>query len=435
MMKKLIFLVSIITLCSLTVSADEATYESGIFKYIIQKNGIRITSCMDYNSETIEIPSEIDGLPVVSVGGFSGNSRKVKNVIVPEGVTEIVEMAFYYCNTLEKISLPTTLTTIGKSAFYNCDSLTELHIPENVSSLGEEGSFRNCFNLPAITVDEKNQWFSSLDGVLYSKDKSILYMYPAGKKDETFIIPEGVLKLNNYCFYSCDLETITIPENLQSIGINIFCYCDNLKRINFKGSNEEWANIKVADNNDFSKFEINCDEIVSDKYIITYHTNGSKEYIKSTVSPIGQSTNITHIKPTYNNNSLFLGWATTIDSTTPVYYPGDVYTKNENISLYAIYTYAELGGWVNISGGGGNSGGNGGSGTNTTTGFTVDLHNCPLGSKIIVAKYLDDKFVTCEIRDYTGKQELYIINTNFNKARIFVWENLNINGLEIIKLC
>lgn len=232
-MKKIFILtILILTLYGITAHADTTTYESGIFEYVIQENGIRITSCTDYNSETIEIPSEIDGLPVVSVGGFTGNSRKVKNVIVPEGVTEIVEMAFYYCDTLEKITLPSTLTSIGRSAFYNCDSLTELHIPQNVCSLGEEGSFRNCFSLPAITVDEENKWFSSLEGVLYNKDKTTLILYPAGKRNESFYVPDSVIRINNSAFYNCDyLRELFFSDSVVEIGEGAVFYCDNISSI------------------------------------------------------------------------------------------------------------------------------------------------------------------------------------------------------------
>lgn len=232
MIKKIIFAIVCITLCSLTAYADDVTYENDVYEYVIRENGIKITRCKDTKSELIVIPSEINGIPVVSVGGFGGNTRNVKNIIIPEGVIEITDMAFYYCDTLEKVSLPSTLTKIGKSAFYNCDSLTELHIPQNVCSLGEEGSFRNCFSLPAITVDEDNKWFSSLDGVLYNKDKTNLILYPAGKQDEKYTVPNNVKIISGHAFYNCDyLKELVFSDSIETIGEAAVFYCDNITSI------------------------------------------------------------------------------------------------------------------------------------------------------------------------------------------------------------
>jgi len=229
--KVYILFVFLMTLLIQSVYA-ETTYETEKFEYIITNGEITITSCLDYESEIIEVPKEINGKPVVAVGGFTGNLRKVKEVILPEGVIEISDMGFYYCDSLETITLPSSLEKIGRSAFYNCEKLTNIHIPENVSIIGDEGSFRNCFSLNTLTVADGNTNFSSLDNVLYNYDKTSLILYPAGKEDIKFTIPSSVKEIKNYAFYNCDnLTKILLPENLEIIGDSAIFYCDGLETI------------------------------------------------------------------------------------------------------------------------------------------------------------------------------------------------------------
>jgi uncharacterized membrane protein len=75
----------------------------------------------------------------------------LESVTIPEGITELVGSTFGYCIKLSEINLPSTLETIGDYAFYCCASLTEVVIPDNVTSIGNYAFFY-CQNLKKVTV-------------------------------------------------------------------------------------------------------------------------------------------------------------------------------------------------------------------------------------------------------------------------------------------
>ena len=102
------------------------------FKYIVTDKGVKIKEYIGKDKEVV-IPSEIDGMPVTSIGGCSFSSNKfVESVTIPDSVTEIGSWAFSGCTALASITLPDCLTEIGGWAFRNCTKLTTVTIPHNV---------------------------------------------------------------------------------------------------------------------------------------------------------------------------------------------------------------------------------------------------------------------------------------------------------------
>lgn len=68
-----------------------------------------------------------------------------------EGVTNIRNVAFNSCTSLESVEIPNSVTSIGNRAFYSCSSLASVEIPNSVTSIGAE-AFRSCSSLASITV-------------------------------------------------------------------------------------------------------------------------------------------------------------------------------------------------------------------------------------------------------------------------------------------
>ena len=138
----------------------------------------------------------------------------LSEIELPESLTVIGGYAFGWCYNLKEIKLPSTLVTIGYGAFYDCSDLTEIFIPASVESISSE-AFRDCSNLVKITVDEENGYYSNdADGVLFNKDKTTLLLYPLGKKDTEYTVPDGVTTIGSYAFgNSSRLGKITFPES------------------------------------------------------------------------------------------------------------------------------------------------------------------------------------------------------------------------------
>ena len=197
-------------------------------------------------SGDVVIPEEIDGVPV----------------------TEIQKNAFKEQANITSVSIPSTVEKIGEEAFNTVSNDRESYIPgESFSALTE------------ITVAPDNQYYTSLDGCLYTKDLSELIQYPAGR-DGSYTAPENLSSIHSHAFdwslvSSADFSTavnlgeipdyglyrtvylkdiklpssitrigvsafqnsgitaIAIPENTVSVGAYAFSYCISLQDIAF----------------------------------------------------------------------------------------------------------------------------------------------------------------------------------------------------------
>ena len=155
----------------------------------------------------------------------------VNSIIVEEGVTSIGEEAFSSCTNLEQVTLSSTVKSIGYFAFYDCPMLKSITIPAGVESIAN-CAFSDCSSLTEIIVDENNEQYVSVDGVLFSKDMTTLVAYPAGIKAEAYEIPSSVIDISAKAFAGCEnLKDITIPDGVENIGWSAFSRCMNLKSI------------------------------------------------------------------------------------------------------------------------------------------------------------------------------------------------------------
>lgn len=128
-----------------------------------------------------------------------------KDIIIPEGVEEIDHLSF------------------------DTRDIQRITVPKSFKEL--EFFRRNRFNdLEEINVDEEHPDYSSIDGVVYNKDKTELVMYPAGAKRSEFTVPETVLDIRAEAFYeNKHLKAIDL-RNTKHIGSDAF-YCSSLERV------------------------------------------------------------------------------------------------------------------------------------------------------------------------------------------------------------
>lgn len=165
----------------------------------------------------------------------NGNART--SYTIPNGVTTIAERGFQYSNNLESISFPDSVTVLGEYAFCYCEALKSVNIPSGVTNMGEWPAFDNCTTLESINVDPENTYFSSVDGVLFNKDKTKLITYPDGNSKTSYVIPNGVTEIGEYAFTpSKVLESITIPDSVKTISAFAFEGCEALKSIQLPNS-------------------------------------------------------------------------------------------------------------------------------------------------------------------------------------------------------
>lgn len=165
----------------------------------------------------LEDISIIDGLTSIGEHAFMF-CEAMRSIDIPGSATHIGNYAFSYCTSLSSISLPTSVELVGDAAFYGCDDLSSVEILGAKTVLGL-GTFAKCAALTKIEVTNKNDLYTSLDGVLYSKDGKTLIQYPVGKNTSAYVVPDKVTHIESFAFAgNTSLETIEIPSGIVSVG-------------------------------------------------------------------------------------------------------------------------------------------------------------------------------------------------------------------------
>ena len=204
----------------------------------------------------LSIPSSVESIGECSIYKCTA----LKELTIPEGVRSIERAAFCGCSGLgvtAPLTLPGTLTTLGNSAFAECTGLKSLAIPASVTEIGERLT-RGSTALEQILVETGSRSFVGLDGVLLSRDLTILYDYPAQKKDTSYQVPQGVKRICDYAFayhpylqeiqlpdgleeigkvtfYETKLRNVTFPDGIRELGEASFMHCASLRTITFLG--------------------------------------------------------------------------------------------------------------------------------------------------------------------------------------------------------
>ena len=166
----------------------------------------------DVDGLTYEILSESDRTVEVHDGSNASGELSIPETVSYNGVNY-------------------TVTTIGESAFESCSSLTTVTIPNSVTTISK-GAFINCDRLIMINVDSKNNYYKSIDGVLFNSDATTLIQYPKGNSRTFYTIPNSVISICGDAFFLCNnLVTVTIPNSVTSIGDFAFSSCSGLTTV------------------------------------------------------------------------------------------------------------------------------------------------------------------------------------------------------------
>lgn len=215
------------------------------------------------NLTTLVIPDSVETIEMAAFHGCSNIknifSTKLSNFLFENGrlyslpkydrsqneKEDITTKVFYpdidYC-------IPEDMTTIPDSILFYPDGSVFRHGDEYVNQ-EKYGNVRNIVihknvttlsgsqffpfkNLLLFTVDVENPFFKCVDGVLFSKDGTVLYKYPNGLNTTTYRVPDGVKIIGESAFCNNQkLEEIILPKTVTELGDDSFAFCGNMKKL------------------------------------------------------------------------------------------------------------------------------------------------------------------------------------------------------------
>lgn len=226
--KSCLMLKSITVPKEITVIGDSAFCISGLTSVTFAENSqLQIISDFAFSRTqltAIEFPKSLQ---------YIGNSvfawcSALSSVTWKDGseCKEIGYWAFQYNTSLKAITFPDSLTTIGEQSFY-ASGLEDVTLGASFVTVGD-GAFSACAGLQNIYVDEANANYTDIDGVLFSKDETVLMMYPAGREG-SYTFPASTVRTAYYAFDSAaKLTGVTLNEGLVELGGYAFVKCTSL---------------------------------------------------------------------------------------------------------------------------------------------------------------------------------------------------------------
>ena len=294
--------------------ASAETYTYGDYEYRVRDKD-QTVYIMAYTGkeQVVNIPEQIDGKKVSAIREYAFSNDTIEIVNIPNTVTILYWMSFAKCNNLREINIPESVSDIKSVPVVQCPSVEKINVseknnyyrsvdgvlfskdmslliyypsnkagdsykvPDEVKEFPEDvncGVFNYNQNLKSITinasvnlftdyfvplsqfdyaskleaiyVDSKNPYLTSDNGILYSKDKTILVSYPANYSQTKYVMPDNVCEMSFNAFYGAkNLKEIQLSEKLgvSTYSVQYFLGCEKLESINVPESNNDFYTV------------------------------------------------------------------------------------------------------------------------------------------------------------------------------------------------
>ena len=214
-------------LAYMNISPHHLHYEV-VNNCLFSKADKKLICCLgSTNVEDFEIP---EGTSSIGDNAFE-YCWGIKRITIPSSVTQIGFYAFRYCTSLTQVLIHKGVSSVEDEAFSDCISLTHIVLPDSIKDIGCS-PFKGCESLENINILSSNPYIEYTDGALISKQDHRLICYLSARKEEGYIIPEGIQEIGIYAFLNCkNIKNIQIPHSVIRIEGWAFCNCTALKRM------------------------------------------------------------------------------------------------------------------------------------------------------------------------------------------------------------
>ncbi len=297
----------------------------GDFTFNVYSDFAFLTDFSNLKAEEVEIPAEINGVPVVGVDGTPfGSCRNLKSITLPDSMQYFDWFDLVCVETRvssnssgsHTISVNTQLTEIDEETTFN---------PSNVTIMADEEDVIYP-TIETVKVSETNPYFTVSDGILYTKDMTKLigcppamdltelkisekaeiindYAFATCYKLKDLVIPENIKQINNSAFSACiNLESVELPKSINAVYTGTFYMCESLKNVKFNGDISAIGAGAFAECSSLTEFDIPdsvkyigtnafefspCIEVINDIHYVDNWVVDSEEDIENAVPKKG----------------------------------------------------------------------------------------------------------------------------------------------------
>ena len=268
-------------------AADDENYVDGsndTFYYLKYSDHISISGLKSEKSDLV-IPDTIDGLPVTKIQLYSFNYLSITSVKFPDSLKEIDSYSFTDCTNLTEVTLPANIERLGFHVFENCTSLETINFPDHPVKTADF----TFDNTPWLTAQRQKSPLVIVNNALIDArtakgDVTVPsnVQYVAGgafSKNEdvtSVVLPTSVTEIGDSTFWMCSnlksvdikgaevlgtmafgycskLNELKLSKNLKTIKEFCFSDCSNSGTITFYGSESDWKNVQILDEDNFIK--------------------------------------------------------------------------------------------------------------------------------------------------------------------------------------
>ena len=222
-----------VTVIEVTASEQTIPYE-----YTVSDEEVTITKYLG-SDETVNVPAEIDGKPVVAmaIGAFAKN-EVIKTVVLPDSIKTIGQSAFAGCANLERINVE-NVTSFGPYAFFECAALKNVEFNDTIETLPVY-LFSECSSLESVKLPKalkalSNHLFDACENLKSVDIPSEVTLIDRSAFEnagiETIVIPDSVKEIGDYAFENAPLTSVSFGKNVEKFGSLVFWGCNKLTNI------------------------------------------------------------------------------------------------------------------------------------------------------------------------------------------------------------